>query len=70
MERHRVDLLSLFAGMLFVVAGLLLLSGGPTGLPMQWIGPVVAIGLGLVIIAAARPERPHPEDETPPEQQP
>jgi hypothetical protein len=68
MERHRLDALSLTFGLLFVAAGLLLLSGGPAlghDLPMQWVGPLVAIGLGVVLFLAARPERekPKPSDD-------
>lgn len=65
MQRHRLDALSLAFGMLFVAAGLLLLSGGPAvghNLPMQWVGPLVAIGLGAVIFLAARPQRETPDD--------
>ena len=60
MRRHRLDALSLVFGLLFVTAGLPLLSGGPVlghNLPMQWVGPLVAIGLGVVLFLAARPER-------------
>jgi hypothetical protein len=66
MERHRLDALSLVFGLLFVAAGLLLLSGGPAlghNLPMEWVGPLVAIGLGAVLLLAARPEREKPDDE-------
>jgi cytochrome c-type biogenesis protein CcmH/NrfF len=59
-ERHRIDALSLVFGLVFVAVGLLLLSGGPAlghNLPMQWVGPMVAIGLGVVLFLAARPER-------------
>jgi hypothetical protein len=66
MERHRLDALSLTFGLLFVAAGLLLLSGGPVlghDLPMQWVGPMVAIGLGVILFLAARPEREKPSPE-------
>jgi cytochrome c-type biogenesis protein CcmH/NrfF len=66
MERHRFDALSLVFGLLFVAAGLLLLSGGPAlsqSLPMEWVGPLVAIGLGAVLLLAARPEREKADDE-------
>jgi hypothetical protein len=65
MRRHSLDALSLVFGLLFVAAGLLLLSGGPTlghNLPMEWVGPLVAIGLGAVLFLAARPERGKPHD--------
>jgi hypothetical protein len=58
MGRHPVDLLSFGAGLLVLAVGLLLLSGGLNGLPMEWVGPAVAIGLGVVIAVAARPARP------------
>ena len=60
MEQHRVDALSLVFGLIFAAAGLLLLGGGPTlvdRLPMAWVGPIVAIGLGVILLLAARPER-------------
>jgi hypothetical protein len=60
MQRHRLDALSLAFGLAFVAVGLLLLSGGPAlsnNLPMEWVGPLVAIGLGTVLFFAARPER-------------
>lgn len=66
MLRHRLDALSLTFGLLFVGAGLLLLSGGPAvgqDLPMEWVGPLVAIGLGAVLFLAARPHREKPTDE-------
>jgi hypothetical protein len=53
MERHPVDLISLVAGSVFLGIGLVLISGGVTSLPMQWVGPMVAIGLGVVILVAA-----------------
>lgn len=67
MERHRLDALSLVFGLLFVGVGLLLLSGGPAfgeSLPLQWVGPLVAIGLGVVLVIAARPQRAeHPDSD-------
>ncbi|HYM52164.1 MAG TPA: hypothetical protein VEW45_01610 [Candidatus Dormibacteraeota bacterium] len=66
MHRHRLDALSLAFGLLFVAAGLLLLGGGPVlgnNLPMQWVGPLVAIGLGAVLFLAARPEREKPDPD-------
>lgn len=57
MSRHRVDLLSFVAGLLVLLVGLLLLSGNLDQVPMEWVGPVAAIGLGAVIAVAARPAR-------------
>jgi hypothetical protein len=42
--RHPADLLSLVAGLAVLGLGLLLLSGGVGDLPMEWAGPLVAIG--------------------------
>jgi uncharacterized membrane protein len=64
MARHPADLLSLVAGLLVLGLGLLLLSGGVGDIPMEWVGPAVAIGLGVVIVAAARPNR-APHDDAP-----
>ncbi len=55
MNQHRFDALSFIFGGLFLIAGLLLLTGGVDGLQMQWVGPLVALGLGVVILIAARP---------------
>lgn len=57
MTRHPADRLSLVAGLAVLGLGLLLLSGGVGDLPMEWVGPLVAIGLGALIIFAARPTR-------------
>jgi hypothetical protein len=61
MERHRLDVLSLAFGLLFAVAGLLLVGGRPAAidvLPLPWIGPLFAVGFGVLLIVAARPQRP------------
>jgi hypothetical protein len=39
-----------------------LLSGGVSDVPMEWVGPAVAIGLGVLILVAARPQS-EPKDE-------
>ena len=57
MTRHPADLLSLLAGLLALGFGLVLLTGGIGDLPMEWVGPAVAIGLGALILFAARPAR-------------
>jgi hypothetical protein len=56
--RHPADLLSLLAGLAVLGLGLVLLSGGVGDLPLEWVGPAVAIGLGALILVAARPARP------------
>lgn len=66
MDRHRPDALSLVFGLIFAAAGMLLVGGGPTvvdRLPMAWVGPIVAIGLGVILLLAARPERENPSDD-------
>jgi hypothetical protein len=63
MTRHPADLFSLLAGLLTLGLGLLLLSGGVGQVPMEWVGPAVAIGVGLLIAVAARPRR--EPDESP-----
>jgi hypothetical protein len=60
--RHPADLLSLLAGLAVLALGLVLLSGGVGDLPMEWVGPAVAIGLGVLIVVAARSNRDQDED--------
>lgn len=62
MARHPVDLLSFVSGVLVLGLGLVLLSGGVGDIPMEWVGPAVAIGLGALILYAARPAREASED--------
>ena len=63
MARHPADVFSLLAGLMTLGLGLLLLSGGLNDVPMEWVGPVVAIGIGLMIVVAARPSRVEPKDQ-------
>jgi hypothetical protein len=63
MARHPLDTLSLAAGLLFTACGLLLLSGGLNGLPMQWAGPLTALVLAGIVALGARPRRRPPEGE-------
>jgi hypothetical protein len=64
MQRHPADLFSLVSGLLVLGMGLVLLTGGLDGLRLEWAGPIVAIGMGVVILFAARPARRPNEDET------
>jgi peptidoglycan/LPS O-acetylase OafA/YrhL len=57
MTRHPADILSLVSGLIVVAFGLLLLTASMGDVPMEWVGPAVAIGLGVVILIAARPGR-------------
>lgn len=69
MSRHSADFLSLAFGLLFVAAGLVLLSGGSEALSLAWVGPFAAIALGAILVAAARSIR-TPSDEWPPDASP
>jgi hypothetical protein len=55
--RHPADLLSLVSGFVVLGIGLLLLTGSLGDIPLEWVGPAVAIGLGALILFAARPGR-------------
>ena len=57
MRRHDFDALSFIFGLLLAVAGLALLGGSAVrdGLSIPWTGPVVAMGLAVLIVVAARP---------------
>ncbi len=59
MRRHDFDGLSLAFGLVFTAVGLVLLSGDPVHgtTSFAWAGPIVAIGVGLLVILAARPRR-------------
>ena len=70
MSRHPADLLSLVAGLLALGLGLLLLTGGVGDISMEWVGPAVAIGLGVVIVVAARPGRAPIDDAQAPKEEP
>lgn len=67
MERHPANLFSLLFGLFFTVVGLVLLSGGVEAVSMAWAGPLVAIGLGGLLLLAARSSRSRHADEPPPE---
>jgi hypothetical protein len=56
-RRHPTDLLSLVAGLAVLGLGLLLLAGGVRDIRLEWVGPIVAIGAGAVILVAARTAR-------------
>ena len=63
MARHSVDLLSFTFGVLILAVGVLLLSGDVNQVPLEWAGPAVAIGLGVMILVATRPARPAPPSD-------
>ena len=62
MQRHPADVFSLLTGLMTLGLGLLLLSGGLDEVPMEWVGPAVAIGIGILILVAARPGRDADQD--------
>lgn len=57
MTRHAADLLSLTFGVLFASIGLVLLLGDLSRLSLEWLAPLVAIALGIVVVLAARSTR-------------
>lgn len=61
MTRHPLDALSLQFGALFIAIGLVLLTGTVDSISLTWAGPLVAIGLGIMIIFGARQRRPETE---------
>lgn len=64
MTRHGFDPFSFIGGLFCLGVGLVLLSGGIGALSLEWVGPSVAILVGILIVVAARPER-APKVETP-----
>ena len=65
MPRHAFDALSFIFGVIFLIAGVMLLSGRPSTDALEWVGPVTAIGLGVVILVATVPRRrPEGDDAT------
>ena len=62
MKAHPVDLVSFVSGLLVLAVGLALLSGRLDRVPVEWVAPAAAIGLGLVIAIAARSARSGPPE--------
>lgn len=67
MRHQDLDALSLVLGLLFTAVGLALLSGDPARgtMSLAWAGPVVAIGVGILVVLAARPRREEAIDHQP-----
>lgn len=57
MARHPTDFFSLAFGLTFVACGLILLSGGSAAISLEWVGPMAAIGIGAILLLAARQGR-------------
>jgi len=65
MTRHAFDALSFTFGVIILIAGVMLLSGRPSTDPLEWVGPLAAVGLGVVILVANLPRRrPDADDAT------
>lgn len=54
MTRHSADFVSLIFGLAFVAFGLVLLAGDTGALTLEWVAPITAIALGVLLVAAAR----------------
>jgi hypothetical protein len=65
MTRHSPDLVSLTFGVVFAAIGVRLLFGRLDGIRLDWLIPVVAVALGVLLIVLASPigRRPKPDDE-------
>jgi cytochrome c-type biogenesis protein CcmH/NrfF len=57
MTRHATDLVSLAFGLLFAAIGAVLLADQRLAISTDWLAPVVAIGLGAILIAAGARRR-------------
>jgi hypothetical protein len=74
MRRHRLDALSLFAGIVFLLVSLVFLDGerSVTELSATWLWglPVVALGVGSILVGLGRlttPAATEPESEPGPD---
>jgi hypothetical protein len=54
MTRHSADFVSLVFGLAFVAFGLVLLAGDTGALTLEWVAPITAIALGVLLVVAAR----------------
>lgn len=70
MTRHAFDAVSFAFGVIFLIAGVMLFSGKPNTDALEWVGPVTAIGLGVVILVATVPRRRQEADDGTPEEEP
>ena len=62
MTRHTTDLVSLAFGLLFLAVGAVLLVDERLSISTDWLVPAVAIGFGVILIAAGwRQRRESPE---------
>jgi hypothetical protein len=63
MTRHAFDALSFTFGVIILIAGVMLLGGRPSTDALEWVGPLAAVGLGVVILIANLPRRRTDADE-------
>jgi cytochrome c-type biogenesis protein CcmH/NrfF len=70
MTRHAFDAVSFAFGALFLLFGVLLLSGTQDASTLEWVGPMAVIGLGLLILMATVPRRRADADDETPEEEP
>lgn len=58
MRRHELDLLSLIAGLLFLVVGIASLAGADVlNVDLRWLWPSLAIFVGLIVLVTLRAGR-------------
>jgi hypothetical protein len=70
MARHAFDALSFTFGVLILIAGVMLLGGRPSTDALEWVGPLAAVGLGVVILVATIPRRRTEVDQATAEDEP
>ena len=69
MERHDLDVLSLFAGLVFVAIAVIGLTDAfaLTAADLRWIGPFALVAFGVVLVATAGRGRRGRTDDAPDE---
>ena len=70
MTRHAFDAVSFAFGALFLLFGVLLLSGIQDAGTLEWVGPMAIIGLGVLILIATVPRRRADAPDEPTEDEP
>ena len=64
MTRHDTDLVSLAFGLLFAAIGLGILADARFAVSWAWLAPAIAIGFGVILIAAGWRRRGPASDPT------
>ena len=70
MTHHAFDAVSFAFGVIFLIAGVMLLNGTPSVDALQWVGPVAFIGLGALILVATVPRQRAPAADEEAEDEP